>query len=48
MGQNFSFEEDVLPRAMLAAGFASVRTKTLSDQLLSPVGETELHVGRKV
>lgn len=47
MGQDFSFEEDVLPNAILAAGFASVRTKTLNDRLISPIGVTELHVGRK-
>lgn len=47
MGQDFSFEEDVLPNAMLAAGFTSVRTKTLNDRIISPIGVTELHVGRK-
>ncbi|CCK81453.1 MULTISPECIES: methyltransferase [Desulfobacula] len=47
MGQDFSFEEEVLPRAMLAAGFDSVRTKTLTDQFISPLGVTEFHVGRK-
>ncbi|MFK5952746.1 MAG: class I SAM-dependent methyltransferase [Desulfobacterium sp.] len=47
MGQDFSFEEDVLPQAMLAAGFASVRTKTLTDKLIASFGATEFHVGRK-
>ncbi len=48
MGQDFSFEEDVLPRAMLAAGFVSVRTKTLTDPLIASFGVTEFHVGRKL
>jgi hypothetical protein len=47
-GQDFSFEEDVLPQAMLAAGFTTVHTKTLEDQVISPVGNTELHIGRKL
>ncbi|CCK81457.1 class I SAM-dependent methyltransferase [Desulfobacula toluolica] len=48
MGQEFSFEENVLPQAMLSAGFASVRTKALNDQLIAPYGMAEFHVARKL
>lgn len=47
-GQDLSFEEDVLPQAMLAAGFASVRTKALNDQLIAPYGQTDFHIARKL
>ena len=48
MGQPFSFSEEVLPQAIMDAGFVSVRTKTLTDPVIATHGPVSLHIACKV
>lgn len=47
LGQPFSFSEEVLPQAILDAGFVAVRTKILTDPAIATHGPVSLHIGRK-
>lgn len=46
MGQPFSFSEEVLPQAILDAGFVSVRTKALTDPVIATHGPVSLHIAQ--
>jgi hypothetical protein len=47
MGHDFSFDENILPDALIDAGFVSVRTKNIIDEILSPHGIVDVHFARK-
>lgn len=46
-GRDFSFTEDILPKAILTAGFRSIHTKTLTDSPIATLGPVDFHFARK-